>query len=208
MHSACTGPIGRAALRRGNMTDEGLLFTDGEKAAILEAALSGVESVLHGARASLPVQERGLPPRLAAPRGVFVTILEAGRVRGCMGGCEPLFPLIDACRIYAEAAAHRDPRFTPLARGSHPVPSVEVAVLGGVRPLAVTDGSLLGDGKVGLVLSRGFRREVFLPRALIGAPRDVDGLLAFLGDMARIDADDPHGRVEWGVFDVVVVAGP
>ena len=57
----------------------------------------------------------GFGDRLREKRGVFVTLCENKRLRGCIGTYSSSYPLYRAaCRMAAESAVH-DPRFTSVS---------------------------------------------------------------------------------------------
>ena len=70
-----------------------------------------------------------LTPVFSEKRGVFVTLTQAGRLRGCIGFPFPVMPLGEAIREAAVAAALQDPRFPPVTGAELSRITVEVTVL-------------------------------------------------------------------------------
>jgi len=63
------------------------------------------------------------------PRGVFVTLKEAGELRGCIGFPLPIMPLGKAVVKAAIAAAFEDPRFASVTKEEVKELEIEVSVL-------------------------------------------------------------------------------
>lgn len=70
-----------------------------------------------------------LAPVFSEKRGVFITLTQSGRLRGCIGFPFPVMPLGDAIREAAVAAALQDPRFPPVTGAELSRIAVEVTVL-------------------------------------------------------------------------------
>ena len=99
---------------------------------------------------------------LSEQRGCFVTLTNAGRLRGCIGTFQPHAPLAEMIVEMARAAT-RDPRFTsnPIASAELPELSIEVSVL---SPLRETDEPAeLTVGVHGIYIVSGARAGCFLP---------------------------------------------
>jgi uncharacterized protein (TIGR00296 family) len=177
-----------------------------EKELIVREAHRCVETSVRGGAASCAAAGRSaLPGALLVFRGVFVALYRQGLLRGCMGTIEPVLPLVDACRECAIAAALKDPRFASVVEDELPGMVVEVTVTGGMRPLGETDA--LEGGSTGVVLSRGCRREVFLPGVLRRAPSGAGALMAFLREKAQMGAGGDDGPESWCAFDALVMRG-
>jgi AmmeMemoRadiSam system protein A len=140
-------------------------------------AATGARPLLDVARASIRSGvERGRPLRpdpLAYPaplrelRASFVTLHLEAELRGCVGGLEPVRPLVADVAEHAFAAAFRDPRFPPVAAAELAGLEVHVSVLSPLEPLAfASEDDLLAQlrpGVDGLLLEAGGRRGTFLP---------------------------------------------
>jgi AmmeMemoRadiSam system protein A len=107
-------------------------------------------------------------PALDAPGATFVTLTQAGDLRGCIGSLEASRPLRADVHANAIAAAFRDPRFPPLAAFELDSTQVEVSLLSASAPIAVADeGALLRTlvpGVDGVTLEYGRHRATFLPQ--------------------------------------------
>jgi len=124
----------------------------------------------------------GEHPSFAEPGATFVTLMQDGELRGCIGSLEPRRRLGIDVHENAIAAAFRDPRFAPLARSELAITAVEVSLIGPVEALAVGSEdelfALLRPGRDGLILSHGGRRATFLPQVWEALPDPRDFLAA------------------------------
>ncbi|MBL7220004.1 MAG: AmmeMemoRadiSam system protein A [Phycisphaerae bacterium] len=100
---------------------------------------------------------------LAEMRGCFVTLTNAGRLRGCIGTFQPDQPLGKMIVEMGMSAAGHDPRFfgNPITPDELDELRIEVSVL---SPLAKTDDPLsLEIGTHGIYIVGGGRSGCFLP---------------------------------------------
>ncbi|MEW6429938.1 MAG: AmmeMemoRadiSam system protein A [Myxococcota bacterium] len=104
---------------------------------------------------------------LMEPRAVFVTLHKHGELRGCVGQLTARFPLFEAVRQAAKAAAFHDSRFKPLGPEELAEVRIEVSVLSPLEPLDVaTEAEALAalrPGVDGVVLTHGAKSGVFIP---------------------------------------------
>ena len=107
-------------------------------------------------------------PALDRPGATFVTLRQAGALRGCIGALQARQPLHEDVRAHAVAAAFDDPRFPPLAREEFAALQIEVSVLGEAEPLAAASEAearaALRRGVDGVTLEWRGRRATFLPQ--------------------------------------------
>lgn len=155
------------------------LLADAERALLLDLARRSIAHGLDTGRA-LPVALDGLPPVLAADGAAFVTLLLAGRLRGCIGHLEPVGPLAVDVSENAYAAAFRDPRFPPVRAPELDLLHVEVSVLTPSEPIAFgSEEELLAalrPGIDGVILAEGARRGTFLPSVWEQLPEPAEFL--------------------------------
>jgi len=115
---------------------------------------------------------RASPPRdhaaLAAPGATFVTLKQAGDLRGCIGSLERRRPLGVDVRENAKAAAFHDPRFPPLTAREFDTTSIEVSLLSRDERIdARSENDLIAGlrpGVDGVVVQHGANRGTFLPQ--------------------------------------------
>jgi AmmeMemoRadiSam system protein A len=131
-------------------------------------------------------------PALGQVGAVFVTLMQDGRLRGCIGSLEAHRQLDDDVRANARAAAFRDPRFAPLDREELPHTRVEVSLLSAAVPIAFSDEedavSQLRPGVDGVILEWHGRRGTFLPQVWESLP-ERHQFVAHLKQKAGLPAD-------------------
>jgi len=157
------------------------------------------------ARGTLEAHFRGEPPpRLASdraeafgePKGLFVTLHRAGRLRGCIGTLAPTGDLARVVPEYALRAAFEDPRFEPLAPAELSECVLEISVLTAPRPVSGPDE--IEIGRDGLILEVGGRRGLLLPQVATEWGFDRETFFAELSRKAGLPADAwkrPEARV-------------
>lgn len=171
---------------------------------LVQGARSAVRDFLErGIADDASVRIADIPPALLEPTGVFVTVYNAGRTRGCMGTTADLLPLWQACRVCARNAAHKDPRFPPLTVEELPLLTFEIVVVGAIRPFR--EASQIKGKTCGLIVQRGVRREVFLPGTLKAPPGEPGEVERHLRDVVAIDADGGDMPEVWSVFEADVI---
>ena len=121
-----------------------------------------------GARFGVAASAVAPEPTLERPGATFVTLVQGGELRGCVGSLDAVRALSADVSANAIAAAFRDPRFSPLAAHEFPSTSVEVSLLSPPQALAVADEAdltrQLRPGIDGIVLRYEHRRATFLPQ--------------------------------------------
>lgn len=117
---------------------------------------------VHAAAHGLPQPEPAPPlPEIARPGGAFVTLTLRGRLRGCIGRVVTAEPLWRSVADVARSAALDDPRFTPLSPAEESAVSVEISVLGPLRPVRGAGDIREGDG---LLVRKQGRSGLLLPQ--------------------------------------------
>jgi len=136
-------------------------MNESQKKALLKTAKEAVAAAVKKQRPPEPAAD---DPDLMQKQGCFVTLKNAGRLRGCIGfftSDKPLFRLVFEMAV---AAATQDPRF----RTDRVTPAeltrlnIEISVL---SPLKKTDDPLsLRLGVDGIYITKGNRSGCFLPQ--------------------------------------------
>lgn len=130
----------------------------------------GRESIAHGLDTGLPLTLSDPPPagELAENRASFVTLRQAGELRGCMGSLEAMSSLAEGVARNAFQSAFEDPRFRRLPSSALNTLDIEISVLSALEPMTIhSEAELLGELKPlvdGLVLDAGPYRSTFLPK--------------------------------------------
>lgn len=137
--------------------------------ALLARARNAIATAL-----DMPVVAEPAHPELVQPGATFVTLTQAGNLRGCIGSLVAHQRLDEDVRANARAAAFRDPRFSPLRPGEFEQTRVEVSLLTAPVDIAVRDEqdaiAQLRPGIDGIILSWHDRRGTFLPQVWASLP--------------------------------------
>lgn len=123
----------------------------------------------------------------------FVTLTEAGQLRGCIGSLRAYRSLGEDVAGHAVDAALRDPRFVPVTADEYPLLQVEVSVLSNPEPIPVDSRPelerTLRPGIDGLILDDGRGHSAtFLPQVWNGLP-DPNDFVTHLLAKAGLPAD-------------------
>ena len=119
-----------------------------------------------------------LDETLRVHSAVFVTLTQAGVLRGCVGSLEARDSLAQAVSRAAFNAAYRDPRFPPLESADFCKTRIEISVLSPFEAVVAPSRQALLDelrpGVDGLVIEDAGRRATFLPKVWekIASPED------------------------------------
>ncbi len=148
-------------------------LTRDDKLFLLKLARGVIEAECRGAKFAIATSSS---PIMREPRGAFVTLKKAGRLRGCIGYIEPIKPLAATIEEMANAAAFNDYRFNPVRADEIADIEIEISVL---SPLSeVLDPSTVVVGTHGLIVSRGSARGVLLPQVPLEWGWDRETFLA------------------------------
>ena len=134
-------------------------MTQAQKEELLKAARATVAAVVHG----------DAPPELAEKMegisygGMFVTLRQGGRLRGCMGSFSPEADMLVALQQVTVSASH-DPRFSgrPITPADLPDIEIEISILS--KPEETDDPLSLELGKHGILIENPAGRGCFLPQ--------------------------------------------
>jgi len=139
-------------------------FTREEETALLASARFAIRDNLSQEIPEYPVNL----PNLEIKRGCFVTLHKRGRLRGCIGTIEPIFPLAEAVKKNACSAAFSDPRFPAVSADELADIDIEISVLTVPRKIDFNGAEdlkkHLKPGVHGVILSQGHRSATFLPQ--------------------------------------------
>jgi AmmeMemoRadiSam system protein A len=129
-----------------------------ERRELLALARAAIAAHLSGGRPPLPPESGGAGER----RGVFVSLHQAGVLRGCIGRLDARDPLGLTVAEVAVSAATADPRFPPVSSRELEQLHIELSVLGPREPIFGPDDVEIG--RHGLMVESGARRGVLLPQ--------------------------------------------
>ncbi len=131
-----------------------------EKRILLELARAAVSAAVCGRPLVQPPPD--LPPALNEKRGAFVTLMLRGRLRGCIGLIEDLYPLAETVVKMAVSAAKYDPRFPMVRPEELDDLQLEISILSPLKQVPSADDIQLG--RDGVIVRQGAHCGVFLPQ--------------------------------------------
>lgn len=114
--------------------------------------------------------DESLKERYCEKNGAFVTIHLNGRLRGCIGYIERIFPLWECISKAAEAAAFSDSRFAPLTKQEFDKIDIEISVLTSPEEIICAKGEIprhIHIGQDGLIVEKCHSRGLLLPQVFI-----------------------------------------
>jgi len=112
---------------------------------------------------------------LGERRGVFVTLRNDSRLRGCIGVVEADTPLGDSVARCAAGAALQDPRFAPMRAADLSHLQIEISLLSQPQPI---DINAIEIGRHGLIVSSGEHRGLLLPQVAVEHNLDREQFLS------------------------------
>lgn len=155
----------------------------GERAALLALARATLMRSYDSGTLPLP---RPASPRLSRAQGAFVTLLEGGELRGCIGHLASDTPLALTVARMALAAATEDPRFPPVRAEELDRLVLEISVLTPFTRVAGPEAIVAG--RDGVLLRQAGRQAVFLPQVAREQGWGRDELLDHLCEKAGLAA--------------------
>jgi MEMO1 family protein len=169
-------------------------LNEADRALLLSICMAGLAAAAKqgGPMPTLDFDGR-MPPALSSQRATFVTLIKAGKLRGCVGSPAPRRSLIEDAMTNAVQAGFADPRFPHLSEAELDGLEINVSILSHPRPVPATREAeliaALEPDRDGLILGVGRQRALFLPSVWrqVADPREFVRHL-----MAKADLD-PQG---------------
>ncbi len=183
-------------------------LTEREQEYLLRIARDAILSAVRGLPAppDVPPEEFGPYSPIRETRGVFVTLTENDRLRGCIGSILGVEPLFHAVIRQAINAATEDPRFEPVGAAEIERIHIEISVLTPPRPVEGPDEIVVG--KHGVVLRKKGRQAVFLPQVATEQGWDRETMLASLCRKAGLGPDEWRSGAEFDLFEAQIFEEP
>ena len=148
-----------------NATPASAAHTGPQRKELLALARRSIEAAAASGEPA-PVPE--FEPWLAEPKGCFVTLTKAGRLRGCIGHIFPKESLAAAVVDNARSAAIRDTRFPAVTPEEVPGLRIEISILTPPEPLVFGSPeellAKLVPGRDGVVLKIHGHSATYLPQ--------------------------------------------
>ena len=153
-----------------------------------------------------PVNAPDDAPWLQEQGAAFVTLIQAGELRGCIGTLEAHRPLHEDVKANALAAAFHDPRFPPLRRAELSDTRVEISLLSTREPIAFESEqhalAQLRPEIDGIIFEYGYYRSTFLPQVWEQLP-DPETFMAHLKRKAGLAPDFWAAGVKLSRYTVI-----
>jgi hypothetical protein len=167
--------VGYSSVAIGQEKKEVGMLNKDQRKKLLEIARKSIEAYLkHGKKLELEESDQ----LLSRDMGSFVTLHEAGQLRGCIGNMVGSQPLYLTVRDMAIEAATGDPRFSPVKLSELKNIEIEISVLSPLEKVDSADSIELG--KHGVIVKRGFNSGVFLPQVATETGWTKDEFLSHL----------------------------
>ncbi len=134
---------------------------------------------------------------LARPGSAFVTLTNKGKLRGCVGYVEPVYPLYETVSLAALGAVY-DRRFfaDPVTKEELKDIDIEISVLSPLKPIKSVDEIVIGTH--GLVIRKGGRSALYLPQVPVEQGWNLDEYLESICYKAGLMGDawkDPGAQL-------------
>jgi AmmeMemoRadiSam system protein A len=160
------------------------ILNEADQRTLLALARSSIgEALMRGRR---PKKAEVMAPMLREKRGIFVTLLQEGMLRGCIGFPFPVKPLGEACQEAAYGAAFEDPRFPTLDPRELETLEFEISVLSLPIPI---EPDQVKVGVHGLFIKKGGRSGLLLPQVAIDEHWEREEFLEQTCHKAGLPAD-------------------
>jgi len=143
-----------------NRSENELNITEADKKTLLKLARESISGYLKGNK-NTP-SKLGLSEIMNQKLGVFVTLKNGGKLRGCIGRFNPDKSLYQTIEDIAISAATRDSRFDPVTPEELNQIEIEISILTPLKKIESIDQIQLG--KHGIYIKKGFSSGTFLPQ--------------------------------------------
>lgn len=134
--------------------------------------------------------------------GCFVTIKQAGQLRGCIGNFVSDQPLYKLVQEMAVSAATRDPRFYPMKIQDLDNFEIDISVLSPLEKISSVEE--IEVGRHGIYIVKGSYRGVLLPQVATEYGWDRDEFLKHTCKKAGLPEDAWKGECEIYIFSALV----
>jgi len=156
------------------------------------------------------VREKNVPkitPKAAIfkeKRGVFVTLMKHGQLRGCIGRFNPDENFLAVLQKMAVSSATQDYRFSPVVASELKDIEIEVSILSALRKIRSLDEFVVGEH--GIYMKKGPRASTFLPQVATEQGWDKKETLMHLSLKAGLDQSAWKGA-EFYIYTSTIIKG-
>ncbi len=178
-------------------------LTAEEKSRLLALARKTIVYYLDKGKAPSP-EDLGieLTPGMKEQRAAFVTLMEKGELRGCIGEIFPSQELYKSVISNAINAAVNDPRFMPVTKNEVKDIAIDISAL--TPPSKVDSYKDIKIGTDGMVIKKNGRSAVFLPQVATEQGWDLETTLTYLSRKAGLPMDAWREGASWLTFQAEV----
>ena len=153
------GYVSAVVYKEGSNPEEKQMFNDAQRKRLLQIARESITSyVKDGKRKEFKESD----PLLNQPMGAFVTLHEAGELRGCIGNMIGTGPLYKTVSDMAIEAATGDPRFHSISPKDIDKVTIEISALSPLKKVKNIDEIKIPGN--GVIVKQGLRSGVYLPQ--------------------------------------------
>lgn len=180
--------------------ENGEQITEKEKEEILKIAAETIVSY---------IKERKIPeftPEskiFKEKRGVFVTLMKKGELRGCIGRFEPDEDFLTLLQKMAVESSTQDYRFPPVTAEELKDIEIEVSILSPLKKVDSLDEFIVG--RHGIYMKKGFRSSTFLPQVASEQGWDKEETLRHLCLKAGLDPDAWKEGAEFYIYTSTII---
>lgn len=135
-------------------------FTSDEAVTLLKISRNTLKSLFHPVESNN--MEFELTTGLKQPYGVFVSLYNHSKLRGCIGSFSTSNPLYESVQDLTRAAALTDSRFKPVTSEEVDQIEIELSVLSPLEKIVNIDDFKLGQH--GIYMKSGYQSGTFLPQ--------------------------------------------
>jgi hypothetical protein len=176
-----------------------------EKRQLVRLARAALEAAVRG-ESPPSVNAAELPPALTQSGASFVTLMNGGELRGCIGGLHAHQPLYEDVRDHTAQSALRDYRFPAVTAAEAPHIEIEISILTEPQPLPYDSPDhllrLLRPNVDGVILQQGYRRATFLPQVWERVPDPATFLAMLCEKMGAAPNLWRHAKLEVQTYQV------
>ncbi|MFA5975544.1 MAG: AmmeMemoRadiSam system protein A [Elusimicrobiota bacterium] len=177
------------------------MLSSSSRRLLLTLARQGLKDYFAKGRLILP-DWKSLPEEIHREAGVFVTLRQHGKLRGCVGTIESCTTLAHEVIYTAVSSATQDHRFPPLAPDELGTVDLEISILTPFQ--RVQSIQEIVPKRHGVLVKKGKQRGLYLPQVWVESGWDRD---TFLRELCRTKAGLPPDAVhdpqtEWYIFEV------
>ena len=127
MSAIFTNDLSAEALAKAENKNEN--YSESDKKFLLNLARNTIDYAFKNKGKIMPIDENTISDNLKEKRGVFVTLNEDEKLRGCIGYIEPIEKLYKAVQLNALSASFEDTRFSPLSENELKNVKIEISIL-------------------------------------------------------------------------------